>query len=61
MRKAEEQKAGSVFLWTLEKNIRARSFYESFGFRETGERKIEPETPEYLLKYGLSFQPDSKA
>lgn len=61
LRKAEEQKAGSVFLWTLEKNIRARSFYESFGFRETGERKIEPETPEYLLKYGLSFQPDSKA
>lgn len=55
LKKATERKAESAFLWTLEKNTRARRFYETFGFKATGERRIEPKTPEYLLKYELSF------
>lgn len=55
LKKAHEQNAASAFLWVLEKNLSARSFYEAFGFRSSGERKLEPETPEYLLKYEISF------
>lgn len=37
-------------LWVLEKNHRAISFYSRHGFAETGERKLEEGTTEYLLK-----------
>ncbi len=38
------------FLWALEKNKRAVSFYERHGFRLSGERKFEEGTAEYLVK-----------
>ncbi len=37
-------------LWALEKNTRALSFYGKHGFYPTGERKLEEDTTEYLLK-----------
>lgn len=51
--RAGKKHACSAFLWVLEKNTAARRFYESSGFYETGEKKLEPETPEYLLKYEI--------
>lgn len=53
--KAKALQVKSAFLWVLEKNIHARRFYESFGFSLTEDRKPEPETPEYLLKYKMLF------
>lgn len=38
------------FLWALEKNTRARAFYHRHGFLESGERELEEDTPEYLVK-----------
>lgn len=38
------------FLWALEKNTRARAFYHRHGFLENGERELEEDTPEYLVK-----------
>lgn len=38
-------------LWALEKNARAIAFYEKHGFRFSGEKKLHPGTPEYLVKY----------
>lgn len=38
------------FLWALEKNTRARAFYHRHGFLENGERELEADTPEYLVK-----------
>jgi len=40
----------SKFLWVLEKNIRARKFYNRHGFIENGEKKLEDGTTEYLYK-----------
>ena len=38
------------FLWALEKNTRAISFYERHGFRLTGDKKLEEDTTEYLVR-----------
>ena len=38
------------FLWALEKNTRAISFYERHGFRLSGDKKLEEDTTEYLLR-----------
>lgn len=38
-------------LWVLEKNGRARRFYEKNGFVMTGGREEEPGTDEYLVEY----------
>ena len=38
------------FLWVLEKNRKAITFYRSHGFTPTGERELEPGTPEYIIK-----------
>ena len=38
------------FLWALEKNTRARAFYNRHGFIENGEKQFEEDTTEYLLK-----------
>lgn len=38
------------FLWALERNIRAVSFYERHGFRLTGDKKLEEDTTEYLVR-----------
>ena len=37
------------FLWTIEKNIDAISFYEAHGFHLTDTRKYEEGTTEYLV------------
>ena len=41
---------GANFLWALEKNKKAISFYERNGFCLSGERKFEEGTAEYLVK-----------
>lgn len=56
---AREGDADSVFLWVLEKNTAAIKFYTSAGFRATGERRQEPGTTEYLLKYERDFAEDT--
>lgn len=38
------------YLWALEKNTRAITFYERHGFRVTKERKQEEDTTEYLVR-----------
>ena len=38
------------FLWALEKNARALAFYERHGFHPTGEKKLEDDTTEYLVR-----------
>ena len=38
------------FLWALEKNTRAIAFYQRNGFRLTGERMLEEDTPEFLVR-----------
>ena len=43
-----ERKAN--FLWALEKNARAIAFYRRHGFSLTGERKLEEDTTEYLVR-----------
>ena len=37
------------YLWALEKNVKAISFYERHGFTVTGEKKQEDGTSEYLV------------
>lgn len=49
--------SGCTFLWVLEKNPRAISFYRKHGFVLTGERKPEEGTTESVLK--MSLDPDS--
>ncbi len=41
---------GVDHLWCLEKNTDAIRFYEAHGFRNSGERKPEEGTPEYIVK-----------
>lgn len=38
------------FLWALEKNARAIAFYQKHGFRATGEKILEEDTTEYLIR-----------
>ena len=40
-----------IILWVLEKNDRARRFYENAGFLPDGGRKLEEGMPEYILRY----------
>ena len=40
-----------LLLWVLEKNDRARRFYENAGFIPDGARKLEEGTLEYILRY----------
>lgn len=44
------QEKGARWLWALEKNTRAIAFYQRHGFVLTGERKLEEDTTEYLVK-----------
>ncbi len=37
-------------LWAIEKNAASIAFYESHGFRLSGERKLEGGTTEYLVE-----------
>ena len=37
-------------LWALEKNTRAIAFYARHGFHPTGEKKLEEDTEEYLIR-----------
>ena len=38
------------FLWTLEKNQEAISFYETHGFKRTEDRQLEEGTTEYIIR-----------
>lgn len=38
------------YLWALEKNVRAISFYERPGFRVTDDKKYEEGKTEYLVR-----------
>ena len=38
------------YLWVLEKNTDARRFYERRGFTDTGKRRLEEGTTEYLVE-----------
>ncbi len=51
------EKLHGSYLWALEKNVRAISFYERHGFSLTGERKFEEGTTEFLVK--LAYYPES--
>ena len=48
-----KEKLGVCFLWALEKNTDAIRFYEAHGFHDSGERKPEEGTKEYLIKMEL--------
>ena len=37
-------------LWALEKNTRAIAFYHRYGFLPNGERRLEEDTEEYLIR-----------
>ncbi len=37
-------------LWVLEKNTKAIQFYKRYGFKLTGEKKLEEGTTEYVIK-----------
>ena len=37
-------------LWALEKNTKAIAFYERHGFQVTGEKMLEEDTTEYLIR-----------
>lgn len=52
---AQTREIKRIYLWVLEKNQKARRFYEGFGFRPDGSRRLEPDTPEYLLRYVLEM------
>ena len=41
---------GGRFLWALEKNEGAIRFYQRKGFKLTGDKKLEEDTTEYLVK-----------
>ncbi|BBF43620.1 acetyltransferase, GNAT family [Lachnospiraceae bacterium KM106-2] len=41
----------NISLWVLEKNQNARIFYEKHGFRNSGDRKLEEGTTEFILRY----------
>lgn len=43
-------KLQAKYLWALEKNTRAISFYQRHGFQQTGDKKFEEDTTEYLAK-----------
>ncbi len=40
-----------IDLWVLEKNTNARNFYEKHCFHNTGEKKLEEGTSEYVYRY----------
>ena len=48
---AKEQGATELFLWVLEKNKHAHTFYKRNGFEVCTDRELENGTSEYIVKY----------
>ncbi len=48
--------ADSVTLWVLEKNEKARRFYEKHGFSHDGARRQEQGTDEFVVRYTKTFK-----
>lgn len=49
----------SLMLWVLERNLRARRFYEGFGLRPDGGRQTRPEwlgEGVYEVRYNLELE-----
>ena len=44
------EKLNADLLWALEKNTRAIAFYNRHGFIQTGARKFEEGTTEYIVE-----------
>ena len=47
---AHAKQQGGRCLWALEKNKDAIRFYTRHGFKQTGDKKLEEDTTEYLVK-----------
>lgn len=44
------EKSDSDRLWVLEKNTKARRFYQRYGFTNTDNRQLEDGTTEYIVE-----------
>ncbi|WP_160672611.1 GNAT family N-acetyltransferase [Clostridium sp. C8-1-8] len=51
LNQAKEKSIEQVLLWVLEKNYKARKFYENHGFKPDGNSKFEDGTTEIILRY----------
>ena len=54
-RYAASRKASGISLWVLEKNMQTRNFYEKYGMKLSGEKKLEEGTTEYIVEYTKKF------
>ena len=52
LREAKAVRKKRVFLWVLEENASARTFYERFGFAPDGQKKTVEGTQVMELRYG---------
>lgn len=52
---AQDRKYAHGLLWVLEKNHRARTLYEKFGFCFDGCRKLQVGTEENIIRYAKRF------
>ncbi|QAA32310.1 GNAT family N-acetyltransferase [Clostridium manihotivorum] len=61
LNQAKEKSTEQVFLWVLEKNYKARKFYENHGFKPDGNRKFEDGTTEIILRYKLDLGTEGRS
>lgn len=53
--KMQEIGLKGVYLWTFQENMRARHFYEKYGFRADGEMKVSQYDGAIEVRYVLMF------